>query len=71
MAEPLKHWRPPNGMAGSHTRAAIAFRAKVREAALRWCDDRLVEDRKDEVVEHACRVCKACEARKLIASGRA
>lgn len=67
-----KPWfEPPPGGPASQCRPAIAYRAKVRAAAARWCDDRRPDPAAPDDYELACLVCEACQACELIARGEA
>lgn len=60
----------PEGSASSQTRAWVAYRAKVRDVAARWCDAPH-DARPDDGYSYACTYCDACAARELIAQGLA
>ena len=72
----MEHWIIPDGPASSLTRTWVEFRARVREAAARWCDNPTVEVEHSEPecvieTETSCTTCIACEASHLVAEGLA
>jgi len=73
-----RHWYPPAGPPGCHSREWVAYRGDVREAAGRWCDRPASVGGADaELLSEwaciglGCDLCAACEARELVMRGEA